>query len=431
MGKDKAMQGRSDMQGIAKAIRTVAALAALACATQLLWQSISFGDEPQTNTVAADTTEKFAQPSSEGFALQSGRFLAGATLELRSEATIEGGDVKLKQICRWSAAEQDAFSPIADLVVAKMGNGVAFRAMTLTDLKSTLSDAGVNLAIIRFSGATHCTITRSDANGDERSGLQEWVNAKMAVGPATQPAAEATLVAPSSTQNAEPAKPNHTLRDRLLADLCERVSLDPNNVEMHFSPGDDKVLNLSEPLFQFDVNAVRVHNIGDVAWDVTIYAAGTKTSSHKTTISAVARVWQEQLLVQRPMLFHQTIRNEDLTTRRALVDRLDGETLLKRDQVVGQLCAHDLQAGTVLTARLVEAAPLAKTGDLVTVTLAQGNVKVTTVVRAMDGGSFGQSIRGKQETTGTIFDVTLTGPKTGEISPESPPQTASANVINN
>jgi flagella basal body P-ring formation protein FlgA len=142
-------------------------------------------------------------------------------------------------------------------------------------------------------------------------------------------------------------------------------------------------------------------------------------------------VWQEQLLVQRPMLFHQTIRSEDLTTRRALVDRLDGETLLKRDQVVGQLCAHDLQAGTVLTARLVEAAPLAKTGDLVTVTLAQGNVKVTTVVRAMDGGSFGQSIRGKQETTGTIFDVTLTGPKTGEISPESPPQTASANVINN
>ena len=136
-------------------------------------------------------------------------------------------------------------------------------------------------------------------------------------------------------------------------------------------------------------------------------------------------------MVRRPMAYHQTIRAEDLDSRRTLVNQLDGETLMKREQVVGQLCSRELQAGTVLTARLVDAAPLAKTGDLVTVTLSQGNVEITTVVRAMDGGSFGQSIRGKQETTGAIFDVTLTGPKCGAISPEPSPQTASANVINN
>jgi flagellar basal body P-ring protein FlgI len=102
---------------------------------------------------------------------------------------------------------------------------------------------------------------------------------------------------------------------------------------------------------------------------------------------------------------------------------------MKREQLVGQLCSRELQAGTVLTARLVDAAPLAKTGDLVTVTLSQGNVKITTVMRAIDGGSFGQSIRGKQETTGAIFDVTLTGPQCGAISPEPSMQTASANVI--
>jgi flagella basal body P-ring formation protein FlgA len=221
------------------------------------------------------------------------------------------------------------------------------------------------------------------------------------------------------------------LRERLIADLSERLSIDPNTLEMHFRPGDERVLGLSEPLFQFNLEGLRVHNIGDVSWQVTIFAAGAKASSQKTTISAVARVWQEQLMVRKPMAYHQTIRAEDLISRRTLVNQLDGETLMKREQVVGQLCSHELQAGTVLTARLVDAAPLAKTGDLVTVTLSQGNVKITTVVRAMDGGSFGQSIRGKQETTGAIFDVTLTGMKCGEISVESSPQTASANVINN
>jgi flagella basal body P-ring formation protein FlgA len=417
------------MHGFAKTVRMVAVLAVFACATQLLWLQFSYGDTPDTN----ETSEKFAPPSDDGSVPRSSRFLSGAILELRSEATIEGADVKLKQICRWSAADQEAFAPIADLVVARLNPNTAFRAMTQDDLKSTLSDAGVNLAVIRFCGAMHCTVSRSDITTDEQAALQGWVNAKLAVGPATQPAAEATLVSSPSTPPAPDvnllAQSYHTLRERLIADLSERLSLDPNCLQMHFSPGDEKLLGLSEPLFQFNLEGLRADNIGQVSWQVTIFAAGAKASSQQTTIAAVARVWQEQWMVRRPMAYHQTIRGDDLVSRRILVKQLDGERLMKREQLVGQLCSRELQAGTVLTARLVDAAPLAKTGDLVTVTLSQGNVKITTVMRAIDGGSFGQSIRGKQETTGAIFDVTLTGPQCGAISPEPSMQTASANVI--
>jgi flagella basal body P-ring formation protein FlgA len=417
------------MYGLAKTLRMVVVLAVLACATQLFWQQFSYGDTSDTS----ETSEKFALPSEDGSAPRSSRFSSGAILELRSEATIEGADVKLKQICRWSAADQEAFAPIADLVVARLNQNTAFRAMTQYDLKSTLSDAGVNLAIIRFCGAMHCTVSRSDITTDEHAALQDWVNAKLAVGPATQPAAEATLVSSPSTPPAQDvnalAQSYHMLRERLIADLSERLSLDPNCLQMHFSPGDEKLLALSEPLFQFNLEGLRLHNIGQVSWQVTIFAAGAKASSQKTTISAVARVWQEQLMVRRPMAYHETIHAEDLVSRRTLVNQLDGETLMNREQVVGQLCAHELQAGTVLTAPLVDAVPLAKTGDLVTVTLSQGNVKIATVMRAMDGGSFGQPIRGRQETTGAIFDVTLTGPQCGAISPQPSMHTASANVI--
>jgi flagella basal body P-ring formation protein FlgA len=84
----------------------------------------------------------------------------------------------------------------------------------------------------------------------------------------------------------------------------------------------------------------------------------------------------------------------------------------------------------VLTSKLVEAMPLAKIGDLLTVTLEQGNVQITTVARAMEGGSYGQTVRAKQEGSGAVLDVTLTGPKAGRMTPmtPTPPERATANI---
>ncbi len=404
----------------ARAMRLVLVLAILAWAAEA-----AFGQE-----------ERFV-PST-----LSGSGMATATLELRAEATIVGGDIKLKQISRWSDSDATAFQPIADLVIAKVGPSTAFRAITVKELKQTLTDAGVNIAVIRFAGTTQCTVTRSDVTTDERANLEDWISARS--GNATTQPAKTLTVKPSVTPTANDARtaaalqpahidgidpksqdrnPYHTLRELLVADLAERLSLDPDVLQMHFNPVDDKVLSLSEPHFRFHVEGQRVRNLGNVSWEVTIVADGG--ASQKTSVNAIARAWQEQLLVRKPMAQKQTIRTEDLVDRRTLVDQMPDDPPMKREQVVGQLVNRDLKPGTVLTSRLVDAAPLAQTGDLITVTVEQGKVQITTAARAMEGGTFGQTIKVKNESTGSTYEVTLIAPKKGRMTGPTTEGTAS------
>jgi flagella basal body P-ring formation protein FlgA len=424
------------MDAYGKAGRTVFVLMLLAWAAGILWAGVARGDE-----ILADpqpSQEKFATGGTQQagkFTPGSQRFLAGATLEMRSEATIVGGDVKLKQICRWSDNDKAAFEPIADLVVARVGDNSAFRAVTVKELKSTLSDAGVNMAVIRFAGAMHCTITRSDAQSDEKASLQEWVNARLAQGAATQPAVQSTPVAiVGGAQTAASVQPaakveHRTLRDLLVADIAERLSLDPSSIQLFFSPSDENFLRLSEPLFHFSIDGDRIHNLGDVTWEVGVVSADGKAARQKAYIRAKAKAWQELLLARVPLAFHQEIRSTDLVEQRTLLDQLQSDTPLKRDQVVGQMAGRELRAGTVITSKLVDAMPLAKVGDLITVTLSQGGVQITTVARATETGSYGQTIRAKHEGDNAMYDVTMTGPKAGRMTPMTPsPERALAKV---
>ena len=416
------------MDAYSKAGRLVLILGVLAWATGALWARGAEGDE------------KFIQStdrSAEKFTPGTQRFLAGATLELRGEATIVGAEVKLKQIARWSDSDKAAFEPVADLIVSRVGAGTAFRAVTLKELKSTLSDAGVNLAVIKFAGASHCTITRSDVASDERSSLRDWVDAKLAEGASTQPVKVEPVasVKPRVAQLASlvqgESKPIEvkTLKEMLVADLADRLSLPVDAIQMRFNQTDEKILRLAEPLFHFNVDGQRIHNLGEVAWDVTILSEGAKPSSQKMLIRANARAWQEQLIARIPLAYHQEIRSTDLVERRTLVDQIMPDVLMTRDQVIGQTAGRELQAGTVLTARLIEATPMAKIGDLLSVTITQGNVKITTVARAMEAGAYGQTIRARREGDGATYDVTLTGPKAGKMTPVgAPPERATANV---
>jgi flagella basal body P-ring formation protein FlgA len=63
----------------------------------------------------------------------------------------------------------------------------------------------------------------------------------------------------------------------------------------------------------------------------------------------------------------------------------------------------------------VQAVPLARSGQLITVTLSRGGVRIKTVGRAMGEGSYGQTIKVKNEATKEIYEVILTGPQTAEM----------------
>src|SRR5687767_5024757 len=86
-----------------KKVQLMVALTILAWATQTLFQQWGYGQG-----VPAQTAPAPAAPV-ERFVPGTARFAAGATLELRGEATVVGPEVKLPQVCRWSGADAGVF----------------------------------------------------------------------------------------------------------------------------------------------------------------------------------------------------------------------------------------------------------------------------------------------------------------------------------
>jgi flagella basal body P-ring formation protein FlgA len=421
---------------VRKTVHLMVWLTILAWATQVLFSSWARGDEPAP--IQSDSVQLAQVPvelgGSEKFVPGGERFYSGATLELRPEVSLIGEEVKLKQVCRWSDADKGAFEPIADLVLFRLSKKSPYRSLTVREMRDTLHDAGVNLAVVRFAGATSCTVSRTDVKFDERSALDQWIAAKdvsaakpalIVDAPTTQPTKNAiTASAKVAAAAVEPTKPAapvaveakryKSLRDYLVAETSERLNLAASQLQFHFNPVDEKVLALAEPHFEFNVNPPRNRNLGEVIWEVTIVADGT---SQKTSITANVKAWQDQVVVDKPLGYRQIIREDDLVDRRALVDRIGDDPLVTREQIVGQMSGRELKLGTVLTARLIDPIILVKSGQLVSITLTQGAISAKSVARATEQGTIGQTIRVKNEVTNNIFDVVVTGPQTAKLPP--------------
>jgi flagella basal body P-ring formation protein FlgA len=395
-------------------IKLLVGLTILAWAAQTLFHQWGYG---QVMPAQAAEAAVVAQPP-ERFVPASAQMSGAGTLELRADATVYGPSIKLKQLCRWSDSDAAAFASVSELVVARFDNGKTSKGLSLDEIRSTLSDAGVNLAVIRFAGATACTVTRGDTVAPADNSLQQWIDEKQAavqpsaLAPATQPALVSTLSGQSGAD--VECNPFHTLRQRLMIDLSQRLNLPIEKLQVSFDPKDTNLLNLAEPNFRFDVQPRRVRDLGEVSWEVSIL---TDAGDKKVTVIAHARAWENQLTISGPVAYKQVLRDENVSERRLLVDHLDDTPLLTKEQIVGEAASRDLQTGTVMNARMVEAVPLAKPGQYVTVTLNQGTVQVKTVAKAMEEGSFGQSIKVRNEATKDVFDVTLTGPQTASMGP--------------
>src|SRR6266850_2836343 len=221
---------------IKKMIQGLIIFTLLCWATQTLVSQWGFGDEI--------SGEKFVVPSR-----------ASTSIELKSDATVNGSEIRLNQIARWPGAGDDALEQTGDLIVGRFSSGKSSYAIDLDEVKAVLEGAGINLASIDFSGALRCVVTRTEETSAE-------LVAAAPIAPTTRPV------------NAAIESSSRSLREILIAEVAERFALPMDSLQVRFSQQDEKVLSLSDSSSRFDIEPRKQRNIGDITWDVTV-TAGT------------------------------------------------------------------------------------------------------------------------------------------------------------
>lgn len=405
-------------------VRLWLGLTILAWATQVLFAQWGYGAEVATNTrieISTPAEKGDAAPVRRSDAPVSGeRFIsprpvsaAGGTLEIRAEATVFGPEVRLKQIARWNSRDAAFFEQSGELVLTRIEARGPYRVIEIDHIRQALVDAGVNVGLVKFAGPMSCTVNRSDVKPEGDVALAKWIEAKE----------QKTMVAdrdhaapkkgdithfPATDEKKSDVSPVRSLREIITTDLAARLNLPIDTLQITFNPKDERVLNLCEPQFRFTLEPQRIRNLGEVAWTLAVSADG---KTQRSILSANVRAWQTQTTVVRPVSARAPISADDVAEQRTLIDRLPEEPLIRAEQAIGQQAARDLKPGMLLTGKMLESVPMARNGQLITVTSSHGAIRLKTVVRAMEGGSLGQRIKVKNETTKEMFDVVLTGPQ--------------------
>jgi flagella basal body P-ring formation protein FlgA len=214
--------------------------------------------------------------------------------------------------------------------------------------------------------------------------------------------------APTTAQNT----PEIALKDVLIEHLSEQLGIEKDRLDVAFNAHDRATIDLTFPRCTFNIDTSNARALGQVTWQIV---AETPQGQKKCDVRAIARTWQEHLVLNRPLSRGQAILDRDLVARRELTDKPLEDAIVDRDEVVGEQAARALPAGDVLTSASIQPTPLVEVGDMVMVKLRLPLGRtVSTVARAIDGGGKGQTIHAKNEANNDVYDVVVTGKLEGE-----------------
>ena len=361
------------------------------------------------------------------------------TVVMRDAAKLAGDAVRLGDVCRLSC-EGDA--PVAadgravgDVVLAYRDPDAKAVTVGIEQVIRLLGDNGVGPARVRFQGPIRCEVSFADADRpaaaahaapavSQEVALLAWaggVAPAAAAPPQVEPQPEPQPeVAPDAF--APPAADDGGVRwggendwshdgplplaELLRRDLADRLKLPPESVQLRFRDPSAACLNATG-ISAAQVRPTRAADLGPVAWAVNL-------DGRTLDISADATAEVTRLAVAQPVGRGQLIRASDVTSQPASIRRT-GDRGLTLAEVVGQEAARTLDVGDILNSNSLAPRMLVRRGQYVSVTLLQNNLDVRTLARALDDGGYGQTVKVKNDTTGEILHVVVTGPQAGTL----------------
>ena len=357
------------------------------------------------------------------------------TVVMRDDAKVAGDAVRLGDVCRLScegdAPEAADGRAVGDLVLAYRDPDAKAVTVGVEQVIRLLGDNGVGPARVRFQGPIRCEVTFADDAKpsaakaapavSQETALLAWAGGAEPTAAAAPPQAEprpevaADAFAPPAVddggvrwggENDWTRDGPLPLAELLRRDLADRLKLPPDSVQLRFRDPSAACLNATG-VSAAQVRPTRASDLGPVAWAVNL-------DGRTLDVSADATAQVTRLAVAQPVGRGQLIRAADVVSEPAAIRRT-GDRGLTLAEVVGQEAARTLDVGDVLTPASLAPRMLVRRGQYVSVTLLQNNLDVRTLARALDDGGYGQTVKVKNDLTGEILHVVVTGPQAGTL----------------
>ena len=178
------------------------------------------------------------------------------------------------------------------------------------------------------------------------------------------------------------------------AAVCKRSGFSPSNVEitMHSMRSLDRYAEATGV-------TVTIPDYDDAIGPVTGRAVFTKDGEELGSIPVPMRVsvYGDVLVTAQRVKRHTEIRPSDVAVERMDITRLVGRTIAEPDSLVGQWLTRTMSPGQIIDRKWVEAIPIVRRGDRMTMEYSANNVQVSANVTAMEDGYLNETIAVKTD----------------------------------
>ncbi len=291
-------------------------------------------------------------------------------LKLRPYATIYGDTVRLGDVLLLTDVDEQVVTRIESAPIFPAQHG--FKSVTVTheQIVTRLDELGVNLARVLISGATSCRVKLEAEATPEASGTNE---------------------APLLRERRETSTSGHTLRTLLTNYARNELHQLGGDVELRFERGGEELLELTNPPWDFRINATGSSKLGLREFRVVLRRDGhVQRTAH---VYADVRLTREVVVAKRPLSIGNHIRRNDVHLEKRVFNDDSRIGLTSLDEAIGQQVKDFVPKDEMLTPSDVKNVDLVQRSRPVTVVGDNGGVQLRLSGVALDAGSYGDTVR--------------------------------------
>ena len=298
-----------------------------------------------------------------------------------------GGEITLEQVAELTGEYAQS---LAGVVVAQLDTDDQETEVGIDAIESALRGADASMGRLDLVGFGTCRVVRVARQVEAPMEPEEEPG--VAVSPERRPV---TVYTPA------------TVRAEIRRQLTEGLGLTPAELELEFRDRDVELLSRSVVAGRYRVEPAFRIGLGTTTFRVYEYQGTRRRGERSVSVTAKRRMLA--VVAVEPIRRGALIGPNQVRVREVLVETDMDLVVEDAGLVVGQVAAHSLSEGAVVTAGAVQAALAVRRRANVDVTYLRNGVRISFLAKALEQGAVGDTIEVQHQITQEIFVARVTG----------------------